>query len=119
MEDMINWVGRISEYSKKIKPGFMIIPQNGSGLLNYPEYIKYIDVIGIEDLYTDGNKKQGKEHTESVLKDLEFMTQNNKPLFIVEYAARKKLINKIKEISLRSNFRMLLTKRDLTVLGKH
>jgi cysteinyl-tRNA synthetase len=118
-QDMINWVGRISEYSKKIKPGFMIIPQNGSGLLNYHEYIKHIDGIGIEDLYTDGNKKQEKEHTKSVLKDLEFMTQNDKPVFIVEYATRKKLINKIKEISLSANFRMLFTKRDLTVLGKH
>ena len=35
-----------------------IIPQNASQLLADPQYLKTIDAIGVEDLFTNGNKKQ-------------------------------------------------------------
>lgn len=57
-QDMIAWVVKIAEYTRSAKPGFIIIPQNGSQLAEVADYVKTISGIGVEDLFTNGNKKQ-------------------------------------------------------------
>ncbi len=57
-KDMIMWISRISEFCRSKREDFIIIPQNGSELLLYPEYTKLINGIGIEDLFTNGSKNR-------------------------------------------------------------
>ena len=62
---MQNFVISISKYARSIKPGFIIIPQNGSelafhdtnpGVANIMDnYVKAIDGIGIEELFYNGS----------------------------------------------------------------
>jgi len=59
-QEMRNFVMELSRYSKGIKPGFLIIPQNGQELITdngeldgvvQKEYLKAIDATGREDLF--------------------------------------------------------------------
>jgi cysteinyl-tRNA synthetase len=59
-QEMRNFVMELSSYSKGIKPGFLIIPQNGQELITdngeldgvvQKEYLKTIDATGSEDLF--------------------------------------------------------------------
>lgn len=44
-------VSRASAYAKRIRPGFMIVPQNSPELRTQPRYLASIDGIGMEDLF--------------------------------------------------------------------
>ncbi len=59
-EDMREFIGRIKGYARGISPGFLIIPQNGDGLLTIDgspdgpratDYLSGIDGLGREDLF--------------------------------------------------------------------
>ena len=69
---MINLVQRIAFQARAVrrKPDFLIVPQNGEGLLDYDQgfggleaggYLKTIDGIGVEDLYYDRTRAQNVE----------------------------------------------------------
>jgi cysteinyl-tRNA synthetase, unknown class len=50
-KDMIDFVAKLAKAARAINPKFMIIPQNGEGLLKNKKYLSLIDGIGKEDLY--------------------------------------------------------------------
>ena len=118
-KDMIEWVTVISEFCRKKSEDFIIVPQNGSELLNYPEYTGVIDAIGIEDLYTDGNRKQDTEHTEKIQKNLDNLKGKNKPVFVTEYASRKKYTDYAAERNKENSFILLFTGRALDKAGSN
>jgi len=72
-ERMQDFVQDISEYARGLKPGFMIIPQNGielafnetdlsEGLMD--DYLKSIDGVGIEELFYNGSLNVDNERLE-------------------------------------------------------
>ena len=116
-QDMINWVGEIVKHAKQKKPNFLIIPQNGSQLLSENSYLDLIDGIGVEDLFTIGNKKQSKEHIQYVLSFLKKIKKLNKPIFIIEYGMKKKIIKTSKKGVKKNGFILLQTDRQLKTMG--
>ncbi len=49
--EMVRFVRELSAYAKSVRPGFLIVPQNGERLLSHPDYLRAIDGIAKEDLY--------------------------------------------------------------------
>ena len=95
----------------------LIIPQNGSQLLVHADFVATIDAIGIEDLFTEGNKVQSKVHTSEVLGHLKTMTGAGKPALVIEYpktAARRTLAKKLAH---ENGLVWLITDRQLKTLG--
>ncbi len=116
-QDMVAWVKEIARHAREAKPNFLIVPQNGVQLLTEPGYVKTIDAIGIEDLFTNGNKMQKQEHINFVTRFLENVQKAGKPVFIIEYGKKQKA----REYSVKSaestGLMLLLTNRKLSILG--
>ncbi len=117
-KDMIDWVSVISDFCRGKSENFAIVPQNGSELLDYPEYVSVIDGIGIEDLYTDSNRRQDSEHTEEVLGNLENLKGTGKPVFLTEYATRKKYTEYAVNLNSENRYILLFTDRGLDKMGR-
>ena len=58
---MVDWVKAISARARERNPAALVIPQNGSQLVTHADFLEVICAIGIEDLFTDGNKVQQED----------------------------------------------------------
>ncbi len=101
-EEMVAFVARIGEHARRThgKTDFAIIPQNGEGLLVFPQYRAAISAIGKEDIFFDqfgkANAKprvrprpeQGGDHgegVEDVMGHLRLALADRIPVLSVEY----------------------------------
>ena len=96
-EDMIAFVGALSRYAWEKSPGFMIIPQNGEGLLRSATYRAHISAIATESVYyrgitpppdekrRDDVEKNFPADTQRRLADLDFAIADHIPVMAVEY----------------------------------
>lgn len=61
-KDMVNFVRHIAQYARAKSPKFLIVPQNGSGILDASGmengYLEVIDGIGAEDTFYYGNANE-------------------------------------------------------------
>lgn len=116
--DMVDWVKTIAARARAKNPAALIIPQNGAQLLAHADFLDTISAIGIEDLFTDGNKLQPKSHTSEVLASLARITTAGKQVLLVEYAeaADRRAVTRKRAGEL--GFVWLLTDRDLKTLGE-
>ena len=117
--DMIRFVRRIASRARKqAGDDFLIIPQNAAALSRYGSYREMISAIGIEDLFTEGNKRQPKRHVDYVLPRLERIRKDGKAVLLIEYGTRAA----IRSISIRGartcGFVLLLAPRELDALGR-
>jgi cysteinyl-tRNA synthetase len=115
--DMVDWVKRIVAQARASKSDAIVIPQNGSALLKQPDFLALISGIGIEDLYTNGNKKQPSNETKEVLSNLRLALQIKKPVLLIEYAQGAKLQFYTKSRAHEDGLIGLLTDRELKTLG--
>jgi cysteinyl-tRNA synthetase len=83
--DMVDWVKTIAARARAKNPAALVTPQNGSQLLAHADFLEAISAIGIEDLFTDGNKLQDKQHSSEVLDDLARISAAHKPALLIEY----------------------------------
>ncbi len=87
-DQMIKFVSDLSATAKKLKPGFLIIPQNADDLLSVPAYLDVIDGLGREDLLygTKGTGTRNPRHeiVESQER-LNLLLWQWKPVLAVEY----------------------------------
>ena len=60
--DMVDWVKWIATRARAKNPAALIVPQNGSQLLSHADFLAAISAIGIEDLFTSGDKLQPVPH---------------------------------------------------------
>jgi cysteinyl-tRNA synthetase len=65
-DDMRTFVRRIAEKGRAVRPGFLVVPQNGEELLTDPAYVALIDGIAKEDLLY-GEFAEGKPNPEPVV----------------------------------------------------
>ncbi len=116
-KDMIAWVQTVAARARKKNRSALIIPQNGSPLLEDRSFRQTINAIGIEDLFTDGEQKQDEEGTRYRINFLKQLKKEGKPILCIEYPDHKKLqqyaINRAKRLGCR----LLITDRELTTLG--
>ena len=88
-QDMIRWVLALAARARaQTGEKFLVIPQNASQLLVDPQYLKTIDAIGVEDLFTNGNKKQPPKAVSERLGDLRVAMKAGKPVLAIEYGTQ-------------------------------
>ena len=95
-----------------------MIPQNGSQLVEHPDFLEIISAISIEDLFTNGNKIQPKSHTNEVLDDLRKIVSANKPALLVEYPKLQERQALTKKLAVENGLVWLITDRQLKTLGE-
>ena len=87
-EQMIKFVLDLSAMAKKLKPGFLIVPQNADDLLTEPAYLDVIDGLGREDLLygTKGTGTRNPRHEIAEAQErLDLLLWQWKPVLAVEY----------------------------------
>jgi cysteinyl-tRNA synthetase len=116
--DMVDWVKAVAARARANNPGALVIPQNGSQLLAQPDFLETISAVGIEDLFTDGDKLQPKTHSREVLGDLKNMAAARKPVLVTQYPKKPELVSLAKEQARTNGFVWLVTDRELKTLGE-
>lgn len=116
--DMVDWVKTIASTAHKKNPAALVIPQNGSQLLANEDFLTTISAIGIEDLFTNGDKAQSKSDTTEVLGYLKKMTEAKKPVLLIEYPKNEKWQTLSKKLAHENGMTWLVTDRNLKTLGE-
>lgn len=86
--EMVNFVKEISEYAKSKKNNFIIIPQNGEALAEFPDYLNAIDGIGREDLsygYDSDGTLTPQDVKNEVVKYLDIFKSHFKIVLVTDY----------------------------------
>ena len=115
--DMVDWVKAIAARARAQHPAALVIPQNGSQLLAHADFLEAISAIGIEDLFTNGNKLQPKSHTNEVLGHLKKLAGTNKPVLLIEYPKTTERQAATKKEARENGLVWLVTDRQLKTLG--
>ena len=114
--DMMTFVGAISSYAKRRRPGFLVVAQNGEELLASADYRRNLDAVAKEDLIfgVGGNgKPNDADSIKSSIVELNRMKADGRPVFVVEYlsdAAQRAEVTK--QLS-RTGFIVHFAERDL------
>lgn len=85
---MVEFVRDLAKTARKLKPGFLVIPQNGEPLLNDKRYRRAIDGLGKEDLLHGAGGTAVPNKPEDVdwsYRHLRKLLGDYKPVFAVEY----------------------------------
>ena len=115
--DMVDWVKAIAARARATHPAALVIPQNGSQLLAHADFLAVISALGIEDLFTDGNKLQPKSHTSEVLDHLKRMAASQKPVLLIEYPTSAERQALSQRLAQENGLIWLVTDRQLRTLG--
>ncbi len=117
-EDMILFGKKVAAIARKLSPHAIIIPQNGEQLLTDNSWLRTIDAIGIEDLFSDGEKMQSKQSILYRKKQTDQCAKQGKPVLLIDYSTNKKSQQKVRTRSKQKHYLLLITDRALTMLGK-
>jgi cysteinyl-tRNA synthetase len=115
--DMVDWVKSIAARARATNPAALVIPQNGTQLLVNADFIGAIAAVGVEDLFTNGDKLQKAADTKYILDFLSPLAAAHKPVLDIEYAKRKQFQTRIQESAAQNGFVWLVTDRQLKTLG--
>jgi cysteinyl-tRNA synthetase, unknown class len=87
-EAMMAFVAEISDYAKRRRPGFLIVPQNAEELLRNVGYRRKIDGIAKEDLLFGADHKSEANAADVVSDSIQLLNMaraDRLPVFVVEY----------------------------------
>jgi uncharacterized protein (TIGR01370 family) len=115
--DMVDWVKTVAVRAHTTNSTALVIPQNGVQLLVNADFVEAIDAVGVEDLFTNGNKLQKTADTQYILNFLVAMTAVNKPVLDIEYAKSKPAQARIRASASTNGFVWLVTDRQLKTIG--
>ncbi|HEY1170316.1 MAG TPA: MJ1477/TM1410 family putative glycoside hydrolase [Verrucomicrobiae bacterium] len=115
--DMVDWVKAIAARARVKNPQALVIPQNGSQLLAHADFLDTISAIGIEDLFTNGDKLQPKDSSAYILGYLQKMTAKQKPVLLIEYSKSPERQALSKKLTQEHHLTLLITDRELKTLG--
>ncbi len=116
--DMISWVGSIARRARARKPGFLVIPQNASQLLEHADYRDLISAIGVEDLFVAGKKLRTEAQSRYVMSFLHKLRPSGKRVLVIDYPKSKEIHAAAFKAAAKQGFTLLLTDRELTMLGE-
>lgn len=98
-DDMVRFVSAIARHARALKPGFVIVPQNGEELLLEPAYLAAIDAIAKEDLLY-GNPAEGQPNPpDLVAKTMNWLRPAQRiglPVLVVEYTLDKAIADRVR-----------------------
>lgn len=115
--DMVDWVKTIAARARAKNPQALVIPQNGSQLLAHTDFLDTINAIGIEDLFTNGDKLQPTDSSTYILGFLQKMTEKQKPVLLIEYSKSPERQAHSKKLAQEHHLTLLITDRELKTLG--
>lgn len=116
--DMIAWVGTIAKRARDKQPGFLVIPQNASQLLQHADYRALVSAIGVEDLFVAGKKLRTEKQSSFVVGFLDKLKADGKPVLVIDYPKSKDVHAGAFELATKRGYTLLLTDRELTTLGE-
>jgi cysteinyl-tRNA synthetase len=116
--DMVDWVKAVALRARKTNRAALVIPQNGTQLLAHADFLGAVDAVGVEDLFTNGDKLQKAADTKYGLECIAPMTALHKPVLDVEYARSKERQAKVRELAAQHGFVWIITDRELKTLGE-
>ena len=119
-DDMVAFVRRLSAWAKKRKTGFLIIAQNGEGLLASDSYRAAIDGQAKEDLIfgNHGNGVRNADWRYKKARDLILKAKaDGLPVFAIEYLRKKALIEEANRTFKQLGFVPYYGPRSLSRLG--
>jgi len=116
--DMVDWVKAVALRARKTNRAALVIPQNGTQLLAHADFLGAVDAVGVEDLFTNGDKLQKAAYTKYGLECIARMTALHKPVLDVEYARSKERQAKVRELAAQHGFVWIITDRELKTLGE-
>lgn len=97
-------------------PGFLIVAQNASDLLQDPSYLSVVDGTGNEDVYYMDDDPQDPSETEHVLSNLRVAKAGGKLVLIVDYCREPDHIKDLYQRARAEGFVPYSTVRDLDSL---
>jgi cysteinyl-tRNA synthetase len=115
--DMVDWVKAVAARARAKNSAALVIPQNGTQLLAHPDFLGAVDAVGVEDLFTNGDKLQPPAETKNILENLKPLLAAHKPVLDIEYARRKERQAIARESAVRHGLVGLVTDRQLKTLG--
>jgi len=116
--DMVDWVKAVAARARKTNPAALVIPQNGTQLLAHADFLGAIDAVGVEDLFTNGDKIQKAADTKYILECLAPMIAAHKPVLDIEYPKLKERQVLVREQAAHHGFVWIVTDRELKTLGE-
>ena len=116
--DMVDWVKAVAARARKTNPAALVIPQNGTQLFAHADFLATADAVGVEDLFTNGDKLQKAADTNYRLQTLAPLIAAHKPVLDVEYAKKPERQAKVKEQAAQHGFVWIVTDRQLKTLGE-
>lgn len=103
-QEMIDFVGNMTNVSRKQDPDFLIIPQNGEGLLTHQRYLENISGQGKEDLYFNDDAPQSLEETSYSSSLLETVREEGKFVLVTDYPTNNDNIKEFHTRAARDGF---------------
>ncbi len=116
--DMVDWVKAVAARARKTNPAALVIPQNGTQLLAHADFLGAVDAVGVEDLFTNGDKLQTTADAKYILDFLSRLAAAHKPVLDVEYPRRTELQAQVREQAAQHGFVWIVTDRELKTLGE-
>ena len=116
--DMIEWVAKIGDRLRKTDSRALLVPQNGSQLLANESFRNLVSGIGMEDVFTNGNRMQRDAESKPRLKHIEPLLKTGKPVLLIEYAKKQELRKEVMEKAHTAHLIWLITDRQLKTLGE-
>jgi cysteinyl-tRNA synthetase len=117
-QDMIAWVTAIGERMRRDGPTRLLVPQNGSQLVSDAAYREMVSAIGLEDVFTNGNRRQKGAEIKSRVRHIEPLVAASKPVLLIEYPKKQALRDEVIAEAHSHRFVWLLTDRELKTLGE-
>ena len=118
--DMVNLLRGIASYARAQRPDFLIIPQNGDGLLDNPQFVETIDGFGREDLLygeTGSELRNTKDSIAETVRRMRHLIAAGKPVLVIEYTSNPQLaLSMLREIK-ALGFLGYVAGRDLKALS--
>ncbi|HEV2691617.1 MAG TPA: endo alpha-1,4 polygalactosaminidase [Verrucomicrobiae bacterium] len=116
--DMVDWVKAVAARARKANPAALVIPQNGTQLLVHPDFLSTVDAVGIEDLFSNGEKSQKPSDTKYVLECVAPLIAIHKPALDIEYPSSHERRAKVQELAAQHGLTWIVTDRQLKTLGE-
>lgn len=98
-QEMVRFVIELAAKARALRPGFLVVPQNGEQLLSDPAYLAAIDAVAKEDLVY-GEEAEGQRNSASVVaRNMRWLApavNRGIPVLVVEYIRDKSLADPLR-----------------------
>jgi cysteinyl-tRNA synthetase, unknown class len=118
--DMVDLISGIASYARAHRKDFLIIPQNGDGLLGNSQFLEAIDGFGREDLLyseTDAEVRNPQRSIVESVRRMRPLIAAGKPILVIEYTSNPELALSMRREIKELGFVGYVASRDLKTLS--